>query len=132
MSFEVFLTRYVNGEEEELDAEHVRSLIRPLVVDQNDVFWSLRAGDGTETEVYISEDGSCSFTDPSGGGTDNFMIGVARELGCVLQPAYGPIMIFHEAQRSHLPDRFAERAVVIQSTADFGQVLSMEWYDEDE
>jgi hypothetical protein len=132
MGFEVWLSRFVDGSEAKIDEGRLREMLRELTVHVNGEFSTLRAADDSEAEVYDPTDEGCSFADSTGGEIDAFMIRVARELDCVLLPSYGPVMLTDEAQRDHLPERFAEDAVLVASVEDFDEAMAVESLDEDE
>ncbi|MFG1708706.1 hypothetical protein ACFLIM_36465 [Nonomuraea sp. M3C6] len=132
MGLEVFLTRYIDGEETKIDSDRLQEMLREFTIEVNGKFRTLRARDSSEAEVYIGDEGDCSFNDSTGGEIDEFMIRVAREFKCALVPSYGPVMVLDEAQRRHLPERFSRDAVVIESAADLEEIMATEYDDEDE
>ncbi|MEU3609514.1 hypothetical protein AB0E83_29350 [Streptomyces sp. NPDC035033] len=130
MSYSIFLLRFVDGEVVALDAERFRHVTEPYVVagGPEEGFSQLRAEDGGAADLYHgSRDESgmlcVTATHFARGAMSGVLARLAAALGASIVPQSGGALIFHEAERRHLPAELRGSAVVIAPTEDAFQAV---------
>ncbi|WLQ49049.1 hypothetical protein P8A21_16785 [Streptomyces poriferorum] len=124
MSYSIFLLRFVDGEVVALDTERFRQATAPYVVEGcTEDFSRLRAEDGGEADLYHAVHGeegmSCvTATHFARGAMSGVLAGPAAALGSAILPQDGDALIFHEDDRSQLPEELRGSALVFVPTAD--------------
>jgi hypothetical protein len=128
MSFDLFVARYEDGRTVSLPVTAFDQVFRPYVLPdgQEDGFWSVRAADGSEGDVYADVVPG-SFEDimvnHAGDGVIGLLIEFARQAGGVVFSSFGPTLLTAENQRGDLPAGDQADAVVIRSAEEMSQTL---------
>jgi hypothetical protein len=116
VSFDIFLQRF---DDAATDGSAVMSVLRPLIVDEDDEhrFRRIVTGDG-DAEVYGDPASDLMFTHASGVEVWDVIVDVARAAGWVVMPVGCGTCVVDEAQRAGLPEFVPEPVVTVRSGAE--------------
>ena len=121
MSFDVFFQGFIAGEASESGGAQMREVLMPHVVEENEGFLRVRAGDG-EADVYLDESGMMA-NHISGSDPWNLLVKGAQVANWVIMPVGCPTCLTHPGQREDLPETLHEDVVVIETGAELRAVI---------
>jgi hypothetical protein len=129
VGYSVFLQRFIDGDAGSIDGVRLKELLNPWIVDLDDDFAyaRLRMLDMGEADVYgvnKTNPFGCTFSRFSYGDVVDLMVRLAQELDMVIMPPDRPLMLTREEQRRHLPDGFAEEAILVHTGTDVQRVIN--------
>ncbi|WP_146046182.1 hypothetical protein [Streptomyces cahuitamycinicus] len=120
MSYDVYVCRFVNGEQELLDQRILQEILAPYVTvrDSENGFLQLRSpAGGGEADVYLSNESTITISHFGGDEMMNIISDLIRRLEAVLILPGGTVIVPRSADRDHLPENFKNEWSVVVASA---------------
>ena len=109
MSYDVFVSRFVNGESVALDEGVAREVLAPHVVVQDGNFLQVKVGSGQGgADVYFSSDANITINHVEGDEAMDLVGELVRRLGACLVLPGGTVILNRGEDREHLPEGFKD------------------------
>jgi hypothetical protein len=129
MSYDLFVQAFVEGDAAPMPSSAF-DVFRPHVdrAQPEEMLWHVRTPDGGEADIYASVTpgtfDSLTISRFSGGEPLDLLAEFTIRAGAVILPPDGPAMLTAEIQREHLPEGFADEAIIIRNGEDIRRALA--------
>ncbi len=111
----MYVQRFAHGEPAALDEALMHEVLRPYVIAGDRESMLIRAGDGSEADVYADSTG-LMINRPQRGGIFAVTAELVDRLGAVLLLPGCPTLLRAEEDRPHLPEELRDDCLVIELT----------------
>jgi hypothetical protein len=120
VSFDVYVCRFVNGEQELLDQHILEETLAPYVTaqDSENGFLQLKSPTGGgEADVHLGNESTVTISHFGGDEIMNVISDLIRRLEAVLILPGGTVIVPRSADRNHLPQNFRDEWSVVVASA---------------
>ncbi|MFI0136200.1 hypothetical protein [Streptomyces luteogriseus] len=120
MSYDIYMCRFLNGEQELLDEDILQEILAPYVTaqDAENGFLQLKSPTGGgEADVYLTNESMITISHFGGDEIMSVISDLIRRLEAVLILPGGTVIVPRGADRDHLPQNFRDEWSVVVASA---------------